>query len=401
VALLATVGYLWTAGRSGYGLGGFFAVRIWQGKAMLVSIAVPLVFLFGTRLIRTRSVRAHALFAAAVVASVGVSNTAVFLVPVLVAGLVLAALALGEWRGSLRVAVWMIYPAAMGVLTRALAPVGPTREQLVAEGFPVGLPSTVGEPTMTVPGYAGMLAVTALAIGVGTLGIGNRVMRLGAAGTIITAGLTLLPPVRLLMRELGLWSVLWRVWWAIPIALLLAGTVGAAAHWVSGRRLVPFAVAATALFVVLVPLVGGRWVGAAETGARFVRPTAWKLPDRAFKEAVLVESLSEPGDVVLVPTSTARSLVARTVDVRPVFARPIYLPWYAGTPEAHAGERAVLQRFADVTTPKDPTEIAEALDVLDVRTVCLRNHRGGGIRLLEDQGFDKVARKHGITCLQN
>ena len=32
-ALLATVAYLWTAGRTGYGLGGFFAVRIWQGKA--------------------------------------------------------------------------------------------------------------------------------------------------------------------------------------------------------------------------------------------------------------------------------------------------------------------------------------------------------------------------------
>jgi hypothetical protein len=33
--------------------------------------------------------------------------------------------------------------------------------------------------------------------------------------------------------------------------------------------------------------------------------------------------------------------------------------------------------------------------------VCLRNHRGGGIRLLEGEGFHKVARENGITCLQH
>jgi hypothetical protein len=114
-----------------------------------------------------------------------------------------------------------------------------------------------------------------------------------------------------------------------------------------------------------------------------------------------VESISKPGDVVLVPTSTARSLVALTVDVLPVFARSSYLPNYAATPEAEAGERRILQQFVDRTTPEDPTEIAEAIDVLDVRTVCLRNHRGGGIRLLEGEGFHKVARENGITCLQH
>jgi hypothetical protein len=236
---------------------------------------------------------------------------------------------------------------------------------------------------------------------VGALGIGNRAMRLGAAGTIVTAGLALLPPVREVLRELGIWSVVWRMWWAIPIALLLAGTVGAAAHWARGRRLAPLAIGATAAFVAVIPLVGGRWVGSPTSDSRFVPPTAWKLPYRGFSEARLVESISKPGDVVLVPTSTARSLVALTVDVLPVFARSSYLPNYAATPEAEAGERRILQQFVDRTTPEDPTEIAEAIDVLDVRTVCLRNHRGGGIRLLEGEGFHKVARENGITCLQH
>ena len=65
-----------------------------------------------------------------------------------------------------------------------------------------------------------------------------------------------------------------------------------------------------------------------------------------------------------------------------------------------AGQRRVLTRFVDETTPKDPSEIEAALVDLDVRTVCLRNHRGGGIRLLEADGFEVVDKGRGITCLQ-
>jgi hypothetical protein len=400
IGLLAAAAYLWTAGRTGYGMGGFFAVRIWQGKAMLAAVVLPLVFLTGARLMRHRSARDHALFAAALVASIGVSNTAAFLVPVLVAGLVLGALALAEWRGALRLALWTIYPAAMGVLSVVLAPPAPTRAQLLAEGFDIGPITLTIDPVQTVPGIGGMLVVTAVAIGLGALGIGNRAMRLGAVGAIVTGGLALLPPVRDVLRDLGLWSVVWRMWWAIPITLLLAGTVGAAAHFARGRRLAPVAIGATALLVALVPLVDGRWVGDPRNDARWVEPFDWKLPDRALRQAKLVEQLSEPGDVVLVPASTARALAALTVDIHPVSARPFYLPNYAGTPAAHAGARRTLQQFVDVTTPDDPTDIEKALTLLDVRTVCLKNNRDGGIRLLEADGFSVADKKRGITCLQ-
>ena len=82
----------------------------------------------------------------------------------------------------------------MGVLSVALAPAGPTREQLLAAGFDLGPITEHHRPgRCTVPGSAGMLVVTALAIGVGALGIGNRAMRLGAAGTIVTGGLAAAP----------------------------------------------------------------------------------------------------------------------------------------------------------------------------------------------------------------
>ena len=86
--------FLWTTGASGYSFGKLFGVRIRQGKAMLVSLVLPLALLTGTRLVRSGSARTHLLFGAALVAAVGVSNTAVFLVPVLVVGIAMAALAL-------------------------------------------------------------------------------------------------------------------------------------------------------------------------------------------------------------------------------------------------------------------------------------------------------------------
>src|SRR5699024_10312429 len=141
------------------------------------------------------------------------------------------------------------------------------------------------------------------------------------------------------------------------------------------------AVGAAVAAVALVPLVGGRWVGDPSTDARWASPFTWKLPEKTLRQAELVESVSEPGDVVLVPAGTARALAALTVDIHPVSARPFYLPNYAATPEAKAGLRRVLTTFVDETTPKDPSEVDAALVDLDVRTVCLRNHRGGGIRM--------------------
>jgi len=354
------------------------------------------------RLVRHGGPRAHALFAAALVAAVGVSNTAAFLVPVLVGGLVLAAVATAHWRGALRLVAWTVYPVVMGVLSIVLAPTAATPAQLVAEGFPVGPTSDGMDPVQTVPGGGGMLVVTAVALAVGALGIGDRFLRTGAIGTIVTAGLALLPPVRDVLREVGLWSVVWRMWWAIPVTLLLAGTVGAVAHWTQGRRgLLPqVAVGGAAAAVALVPLIDGQWVGSPVNHSRLVTSLAWKLPRGSLAQAEFIEAHSAPGDVVLVPSNASRALAALTVDVHPVAARAFYLPNYAAEEDAHAGLRAELQRFADKSTPQDPTRLVEGLDVLDVRTACVSSSRGAAVRLLEEQGFHEVGTTHRLTCLQ-
>ena len=373
--------YLWTTGASGYSFGSFFGVRMWQGKAMLVSIVLPLVLLTGARLVRSGSLRHHLLFGAALVAAVGASNTAVFLAPLLVAGIALAALALRRPRGALRLGAWLAYPLAAGAVSVLLAPASPTVAQRLAEGFTVTSgATTVADPLLTVPGRHGILVVTCLAIGLGALGIRNVVLRLTTTGALVAAGLTLLPGVRDLLSAIGLTAVLWRLWWVVPVPLLLAGLVGAATGRVAERpRVVVAAVAASAAAVVgLVPLVNGRWVGAEGNGARLASPLSWKVPGGALREARFVESVSEPGDTVLAPWDTSRVLAALSVEVQPVSARRFYLPSYAGTSEAHAGEREVLQVFADERTPQSDT-IGEPLELLGVDTACVGRSRGRAI----------------------
>ena len=401
-ALAAAVTYLWTTGASGYSLGSFFGVRIWQGKAMLVSLVLPLVLLTGVRLVRSGSARTHLLFGASLVAAVGVSNTAVFLAPVLVAGIVLAALALRRPRGALRLGAWLAYPLAAGAVSVLLAPASASVAQRLAEGFAVGSGATsVTDPLRTVPGRHGLLVATCLAIGLGALGIRNVVLRTATTGALVAAGLTLLPGVRDVLQAIGLTAVVWRFWWVVPVPLLLAGVVGAVGGRLAERpRPVVAAVAAgTAAVVGLLPLVNGRWVGAEGNGARLASPLTWKVPVDTLREARFVESISEPGDTVLAPWDTSRVLSALTVDAQPVSARRFYLPSYAGTRAAHAGARDTLQEFADRATPTTNT-LAEPLDLLSVDTACVGRSRGRAVELLEANGFEEVGSKATITCLR-
>ncbi|HOT55606.1 MAG TPA: DUF6077 domain-containing protein [Ornithinibacter sp.] len=398
VALLAALGFLWTTGGSGYSFGNFFAVRMWQGKSMLVSIVIPLVILFGVELIRRGSARAHLLFGASLIAAVGMSNTAVFLVPVLVGGLVLAALALREIRGAVRLSLWVVYPIIAGLATLVFATPSPTKAQLDVEGFVLAA-SRAGDPLMTVPGRHGIYVVSALALGLGILGLREVGLRTAAIGSLAAAGVMLLPPVRGILEGIGLTSVVWRMWWVVPIPLLVAGLVGAAALFLP--RGWPRAVGGllAMLLVVLVPLVGGRWVGSEGNNARFVSPMAWKVPRGALSEARFIEQVSQPGDIALAPWDTSRVLAALTVDVQPVSARRAYLPTYAGTPEAQAGSREELQEFADERTPGTDT-IGDDLDAVGVDTACVGTSRGRAIDLLEANGFEVVGVINNLTCLR-
>lgn len=396
-ALFASVGFLWTTGGTGYSFGSFFAVRLWQGKAMLLSLAIPLLFILGSRLLRTGGWRNHLLFGSAVVAAVGFSNTSAFLVPLLLGAMFVAGLVLRRPAGAVRVLLWAAYPVASGVVSFLMAPASPADAELAAQGFPT-VSAAPGNPLMTVPGNDGILVVTIVAIGIGALGLGNRTIRTMTAASILVTAVVLLPPTRDLFDALGLRSVVWRMWWLIPVPLLVGGVVGAVAGRVHRRRAllaVPLALA-----LAFVPLVGGRWVGADTAKTRIVSPTTWKVQRGALTEAQYAAQISAPGETVLLPAAASSALAGLTVELQPVSARVYYLPTYAGDPLAHAGERRALQRFIDKKTPSDARSLDDELDLLDVSTACVRTTRDGAIELLQGAGYSIVGTVRNLTCLR-
>ena len=72
--------------------GAFFANRMWQGKVLLLSLGVPLLFALLHDYVDRPDRRRLALLFAAGVAAVGLSTTGIFLVPVIAGGSLLTLL---------------------------------------------------------------------------------------------------------------------------------------------------------------------------------------------------------------------------------------------------------------------------------------------------------------------
>jgi hypothetical protein len=393
LALSASVLYLLAAGGSGASLGNFFALRMWQGKSVLATLVIPLVIAVAVEYLRHGGWRRAFVLVLAVVAAVGASNTAVFLLPVLLGGLLLAALVLGEVRRAAGVALALAYPLACGVAVILLAPPDPEVTSAAVTT------SQSLNPLTAVPGGRGLMAATYLGVCLGWLGLRSRVARTVAVCLTLAASFALLPPVTdFLSSAAGVGGVVWRMWWVVPVPLLVGGVVGAAAGLVRGRARAVVA-AAVAIGVGLLPLVGGRWIFSQENHTRWSAPTAWKAPVGAEAEARVALRASRPGDVVLAPWDASRVLAGMSVDVHPVSARTLYLNHYEPVKDAFADQRRELQTFADSTT-RPGAELRPLLDQLSVDTACVSETRGKAVTALEEAGFTVAARGADLVCLR-
>jgi hypothetical protein len=400
LALVAATVGLWMSG--GSAPVGHYPLRIWQGKIALFAIAVPLLFATGMRLAARRGWRDHLLFGSAVVASVGLSNTAVFLTPVVLAGLAIGAASVSGVRSGLRVAAWVVYPLAVGGVVVLTVPPSPTPSQVAAAGL--AFRSSYPAPLDLVPGgRLGLLTATVLALGIGWLGIRDRLLRASALGVLVATGVVLLPPVQhLVAASAGIGPVMWRMWWAIPTPLLAAGVVGAAARVLPLRRAAGRAVgiAMATAAVAFVPLAHGYWIGAPVTGTHWAPPGTWKVDQQALAAARLAERVRGPGEAILAPGPVSLALSGLTVAVHPVVARMYYLADYSGSPAARVPDRLFLQRFANGRVPpasQIPRQ-QEALAALGVGTICVPQGAPAALRRAEALGFQRAGAVDGVVC---
>jgi hypothetical protein len=421
VALVAAVVSLLCSGANGASFGNFWALRMWQGKSMFVSIVAPLLLALGVRYVRSGGGGRLLALGLAVVAAIGASNTSIMLVPIALAGLVPAAWAVGGLRRAAGVLVPLAYPLAGGAVMALAAP------SLHETGTAVS--PTPLDPVTAIPGLHGMLLLSVLAVGLGWLGVRGRPARAVVAGTLAVFAVAVFPPVtKVLDAATGADEVLWRLWWVVPVPLLIGGLAGALSAWLAGlpargtptpatprgtvaTRPTPARPAAARPAVVVVagvvaaslgllPLWGGFWLGdPRNANTRRVSPTAWKVPKGAQAHARYIASISRPGDVVLAPWYASRVLAATTVAVHAIAPRTMYLTNFVGNPEVHPDERAALQQFADSRTVP-AAQLAPELRLLSVDTVCVATSRGGAVRVVEESGFRVTGTVGSLTCLR-
>jgi hypothetical protein len=373
----------------------FALTRLWQGKALLVTVLVPLLFALAHEYAERPTRRALALLACAGVAAVGLSTTAIFVVPVIALGC-FAPVALRSLGVALRgFTATAAYPLAVGVLSLAMGGRAPDKAYSVHDLQPQNLLHLLlGANLTTVLAVAAILAAPVLL----------PQARAGAmvAGTALVAGLLLAPRVsEALFAHIGLGRELSRLIWAVPVAAL----IGALATTVAadrGRvlRYVP-AVAAIAVLVL-----AGRPVWSHAVGTDVTRHPGLKRWPGTVAQSREIMALTRPGDVVLAPRPVSETLLVMSGDVTTVGTRPMYVrPLYDV-----AGARARARLWLMYLVGPDPSpqhgraryvrEIRWALRVVGVDLACTAPGQRLAHDVLRAAGFSRQVPVGGLSCVR-
>ncbi len=388
---VASVYLLWT-GTSAASLGSFHLLRMWQGKAMLVSVLVPLLFVYLTRWAERRSRTDFALLAAAGIAAVGLTSSAAFVVPLVVGAAALALAAAGRVRTALGACVALAYPVGSGiVVTLFHADTGVTGTVHDAPG---------SWRWVLLQSALGVLAGCALWLAPATARRG--VPALIAAGVAAALTALIVPGVLEAAADAsGAGQVLWRTMWLVPAPVLI-GLLATVRIPVPGRRAAvrASAAAAPAAALVIAIVAGGTPVWSNENGSIVASRPSWKVNAYAVGVTRDVLGLAGPGSTVLMPTGFMRVVPLLTVRTQAVNPNGHYLE-ILPVPSQVIDDREVLteavrRRYG----PKPDAEaVKAALGRVGVDVACAWRNDPRGLALLRDAGYGGDRRVRHLLCL--
>jgi hypothetical protein len=280
------------------GFGNFAFVRLFQGKAVFVSIGIPLLYAFAWQFEETGSVWDWLTVAACAVGCVGLSSSAIFVVP-----MALVTAALGGWRrGFIKRAVLTflpaIYPLACGVW--------------VSRGFDglssvfAHLPARAELAATTVFGAHAQYFIFFALLAAPFLQRDIR-LRWYLAVVVLLYFLGPLDPFTFkLLAKLATRDAVWRVLWCVPVA----------------------GIAATA-FVSAIRGARDQWgrIGTATAGLALAGGLACLLPYSSFASSNGVSYSLKPLKVVDSDYETAREAIAATPQHESILAPEKVAVW--------------------------------------------------------------------------
>lgn len=381
--------YLLWSGTNTASLGSFHMPRMWQGKAMLVSALVPLLFVYLTRWAERRSRRDLALLAAAGVAAVGLTSSAAFVVPLVAGAAAVPLLAAGRLRTGLGACAAAAYPVAAGLAVMLF------NDDTSVAGKVHDGPSAFAFVLLS--GALGVLAGCALWLSPWIVRPG--VPALICSGVAAAVTVLVVPGVMEAGADLsGAGQVLWRTMWVVPAPALIG--LLAAVRIPAAPRGLPALAAAPALALAAALIAGGMPVWSPENGSTVASRPSWKIAPKAVGAARTVAGLAGPGGVVLMPSAMMRAVPLLTVRTHAVNANGHYLRSLPAD-RRFIDDREVLT--AAVRRPWGPKPDAAAVRAALARTgvdvACAWRRDDRALGLLRGAGYGGDRRVGPLTCV--
>ncbi|MBI5596394.1 MAG: hypothetical protein HY928_09935 [Elusimicrobia bacterium] len=351
-------------GHGGWGNTSF--VRLFQGKALFLSVFAPLILAYARAFSVNPTRRNWVLLAAALLASVGASSTAVWVGPLL-AGAALAA----SWRperAATRTALLGLsaaaYPALAGLLLRAM--IGGA---IASPALPPGRESALLQETLryVLGGAPHAAACLALSAGAAFLQREQGARRLGAVLAILL--LALFNPWTAPAAALHLTapSAFFRVFWLIPFPL----AAGLAAMRACDRAERPGARALCAALLAAALLSGRSTLSAADFTV--LKAPGLKVPQE-YPLVLALNAAVPPGSLVLAPAEVSLWMVTQNHHPYPLLVK--YTSYDSINrrlpPEELQRRRRLMAHVGGpAPAPTTPADLARGLEELSLSGVCL------------------------------
>lgn len=380
-------------------IAGHAFIRLFQGKAVLLTVAVPLLSAYAIEYAQQPSRRRWLLLAAAVIGGVGLSSTGLWLAPAVAGTALLVPLSWrwSYWRAVALGLVTCLYPVALGLHIRAkLVSDGAIAADSTAEGPPglVGdywqmLNNTFMDPRPTVV----YLVCLVLAWPLARTALARRYL---VAFSLIGVAVLLNPALNgLVSAYITGSSTHARVLWYLPFTLAFAICVAApiearlARHWRALGALV--SCAALVVFAQKVP------TQSAFALAPLTFPPQLKVYREGFEVAQFVTDTLGYG-TVLAPAGVSLALPMIQHHPYPLMTKPKFF-----ATDSDGGVRFRMRRIIDgkfdAMAGRERKWFHESLDRYKVAGVVVplsTEAKSGMLDTLVDAGFDRVATMNGM-----
>ena len=351
--------------------GNFAFVRLFQGKAIVVSFFVPAILYYVARFLRTPSARYWTLLALTQVAAVGFSSNALVVAPLSATVFLLASLraagtrlkhvCLGLLASGYSVLLLLVASSSYGwdrvsaVASTGLVQAMTAWRTAATPDADAGLHAVLGQ------GIRGYLALFAL-LGLAAAPIRPATRLSGSRLALAFLVIPLNPLFGQLLKPFAE-SMTWRIFWTVPFPLILGLFVASLAVLLRGTNWSWVGMAASTAICVAFALGPGNWTLSGGNGTRIAFPD-YKV-DATYWVADAAIRITEPGGLILAPESVAVWIPTFSNAPGAVATRRMYMDWL---PE---NERSIRMHMFDLVegAPLAPAEVRSVLREIMMRRV--------------------------------